>query len=212
MYIDQRFLCTPAYGTSYTTGWVFIYIINAIWIPHNVFHPAVTVSRPGRFTITNDTCSPALEDKNSASYMSLRSIVVSGVSSVTTCMSHVLHVHVHEKSASIWPISYVAHGSNFVYMLFDSAWVSVPIRSQCQPCKCRLSNAKRHVHVWQHTRQLRAGVSVVASSSYEREYTMYIWRQHLMCLPRFYVQKKHRHYYRPVIVTWRSWRVANILR
>ena len=48
------------------------------------FNIVATVLRAGRFTITNEPCSDALQDNNSAVYTELSSIVVSGVSGITT--------------------------------------------------------------------------------------------------------------------------------
>ena len=49
-----------------------------------LFNLVVTVSRVGRFTITGQPCSDALQDSNSPESAQLSSIVVSGVSVITT--------------------------------------------------------------------------------------------------------------------------------
>ena len=48
-----------------------------------LFNLVATVSRAGRLTINNQTCSDALQDNNSTESAQLSSIVVSGVSDIT---------------------------------------------------------------------------------------------------------------------------------
>ena len=56
-------------------------------------------------------------------------------------------------------------------LVFDADWIPVSIHSQRQLSQCQLPSSKRHVRVWQHSRQLRTGVGCVARSSCKRECT-----------------------------------------
>ena len=59
-----------------------LYVLK--FLTYSLFNLVVTVSRAGRFTITNQQCSDDLQDNNSPESAQLSSIVVSGVSDVTT--------------------------------------------------------------------------------------------------------------------------------
>ena len=98
------------------------YEASSKFLTYYLFNLVVTVSRAGRFTITNQPCSDALQDNNSPESAELSSIVVSGVSDITAfrCVLNQT-IHMHRRVLFAWCL----------LLIYLYRWL-IQIESQCQ--------------------------------------------------------------------------------